>query len=74
MFRKDKLLLLAERGRFLITSDTDEVFEGILLEWDDGHIVIVDVASISAKGDRLKVDGEIWIPRNRVKYMQSIKA
>lgn len=73
MFRKDRLLLMAERGRFLVTTDTDEVFEGILIEWDEGHLVLVDVASISVKGDRLKVDGEIWVPRARVKYMQSIK-
>ena len=70
MARKDRLLLMAERGRFLVTTDSDEAFDGILVEWDELHFVLADTYSVAANGDRLKVDGELWLPRARVKYMQ----
>lgn len=68
----DRLLLMAERGRFLATLDSEpeETIEGILLEWDDNFLVFGDAFAIGANGDRLQLDRELWIPRGKIKYMQ----
>ncbi|MGN6589496.1 MAG: hypothetical protein ACTHKE_04315 [Sphingomicrobium sp.] len=70
MARKDRLFLMAERGRFLVTTDSDETWDGLLLDWDESNLVLVDVSQVALNGDRLKADGELWLPRTRIKYMQ----
>lgn len=70
MARKDRLLLMAERGRFLVTDDSGEALDGLLLDWDEAHVVLADAYQVSPSGDRNKLDGEIWLPRPRIKYMQ----
>lgn len=72
MARKDRLLRDAERGKFLITIDTEEAFEGVLVEWDDEHVVLAAAYSVGVTGDRLKLDGYQWLPRPRIKYMQAV--
>lgn len=71
MARKDRLLRDAERGRFLVTLDTEDAFEGVLVDWDDEHLVLADASSMAVTGDRLRLDGYQWLPRARVKYMQA---
>lgn len=73
--RKDKLLLQAERGRFLATLNTqpEEAYEGLLLDWDESHYVFGDAYQVAVKGDRLKIDHELWLPRQNVKYLQRIE-
>jgi len=70
--RKDRLLRDAERGKFLVTLDTEEAFEGVLVEWDDEHLVLAAAFSVAETGDRLRLDGYQWLPRLRIKYMQAI--
>ena len=70
MARKDRLLLMAERGRFLVTTDSEEAFEGVLYDWDESNIVLADFCQVSPTGDRMKLDGDLWLPRPRIKYMQ----
>lgn len=76
MARKDRLLRDAERGKFLITITADgaaeESFEGVLVEWDDEHVVLAAAYSVAETGDRLKLDGYMWLPRPRIKYMQAV--
>jgi hypothetical protein len=71
--RRDRLIKQALRERFLITTDMEESFEAILFDHDAMHFVLADAYSISAKGDRLKIDGQLWLPRARVKYMQAVR-
>lgn len=72
MARKDRLLRDAERGRFLFTLDTEEAFEGVLVDWDEAHFVIDNAFSVAPTGDRLAIDGPFWLPRPRVKYHQAV--
>jgi hypothetical protein len=72
MRQRDRLIKSAERGRFLVTTDTEESFEGVLVDCDESHFVLADAYSISAKGDRLKIDEHLWLPRSRIKYMQAM--
>jgi hypothetical protein len=73
MGRKDRLLVMAERGRFLATLDDDSAVDGVLVDWDESHLILGDVTSVAATGDRLAVDGELWLPRPRIKYLQKIR-
>lgn len=71
MARKDRLLLSAERGRFLLTTDTDEAWEGVLVDWDENHYVLADAYAVTAE-KRTPADGSIWLPRPRIKYLQKL--
>lgn len=71
MARRDRLVRQMFRTRYLLTLDTGESFDGLLLDADESYLVIGDAESIAANGDRLKVDGSLWIPRARLVYMQS---
>lgn len=79
MFNKpDRLLLMAERGRFLATlkpgpDGAEEAIDGILLEWDEGYLIFGDAYQVAGTGDRLRIDNELWIPRDNVKYLQRIQ-
>jgi len=71
--RRDRLIRHAVRSRFLVTLDSEETFEGVLFDWDEGHLILADASSVSPKGDRLKIDESLWLPRARVKYMQALR-
>lgn len=73
--KKDRLLIQAERGRFLATLGTapEEAIDGLLLDWDQAFYIFGDAYHVAATGDRLKIDDEIWIPRENVKYLQRLQ-
>lgn len=58
------------RERVLVTTFEAETFEGVLLEADDRHLVLVDAAQVAPNGDRVKVDGQLWLPAASVSYLQ----
>ena len=70
MARPDRLIRSMLRSRYIVTLSTEETFEGVLIDADDQHLVLADAVTLAANGDRLGVDGHLWIPRPAVKYMQ----
>ena len=68
--RADRLIRSTMRERVVVTLDSEETFDGLLLEADDRHIVLGDVEQVAPNGDRVKVDGHLWVPRLNVRYMQ----
>lgn len=70
MARADRLLRGQIKSRYLVTIDTGETFEGVLLDADSDHLVLADSDAISPNGDRLKVDGQLWLPRQNISYLQ----
>lgn len=74
MARPDRLIRSALRTRYLITMTNDEAFDGVLFDADDMHLVLADASQLSRNGDRLQVDGHLWLPRFNVKYMQALTA
>lgn len=68
--RRTSLITRVLRDRFVVTLITGEAFDGVLLEADDRHYVLVDAAQITANGDRVKVDGKLWLQAADVAYMQ----
>lgn len=71
-FGRDRLVKLALRHRFLVTTDTEEAFDGVLTDWNENFFVLEDTWNVSANGDRLKLDTALWVPRVRIKYMQAV--
>lgn len=67
---KRSLIRRALRDRFVVTLVTGEAWDGVLLEADGTHYVLVDAAQITAAGDHVKADGKIWLQTADVAYMQ----
>lgn len=65
-----RLIRDLERRRVVVTIADAETFEGILLDADDGHLVLVDAAQLTADGERVAIDGQLWLPTDRVAYLQ----
>jgi small nuclear ribonucleoprotein (snRNP)-like protein len=74
MRRPDRLLRDSIRSRYLVTLESDEAFDGVLIDADDMHVVLADAESVAPNGDRLKVDGQLWLPRLSIRYMQQPRA
>lgn len=72
MARPDRLIRSMLRTRYIVTLSTEETFEGVLVDADDRHLVLADAVTLAPNGDRLGVDGHLWIPRPAVKYMQTL--
>lgn len=70
MAHPDRLIRKALRTRYLITLTSGDAFDGILLEADERHYVLVDAEQILPDRSRVKVDGELWLPRLNVDYLQ----
>lgn len=71
MLRPDRLLRKQLRSRYLVTLDSEETFEGVLVDADAAHLVLEDASSVALNGARVSVDGRLWLPRSTVKYMTS---
>lgn len=65
-----RLIRDLERRRVMVTTTASETFEGILFDADDGHLVLVDAAQLTETGDRVGIDGQLWLPTDRVAYLQ----
>lgn len=69
---RDRLVKLALRGRFLVTTDSEEAFDGVLTDWNENFFVLENAWSVAASGDRIRIDTALWLPRSRIKYMQTV--
>lgn len=69
MARPDRLIRQALRDRFVVTLRTKETFEGLLLEADDKTIRLVDAFALDGSS-RVAVDGDLYLPRAEVSYLQ----
>lgn len=72
--RSRRLIADLERVRVVVTTATGETFDGILLDADDRHLVLVDAAQLASGGDRHPVDGQLWLPADLVAYLQRPEA
>ena len=73
MSRVDRLVQRHLRARYLVSLDSGEAFDGLLVDADERHLVLVDAEQVAPNGDRVKVDGQLWLPRLNVAYMQKPK-
>lgn len=69
MFNRDRLVKSHLRTRFLVTLKTGEAFEGLLYEADDRTLVLADAFAVDEHA-RQRVDGQVFLDRQAVAYMQ----
>jgi small nuclear ribonucleoprotein (snRNP)-like protein len=66
---RDKLIRQSLRERFVITLKGGETFDGLLVDADEKTLRLVNVAAVG-KTSRVSLDGELFIPRSDVAYLQ----
>ena len=69
MARRDQLIRQAVRERFVVTMHSKETFEGLLLDVDEKTIRLTDAYALNGR-DRMSVDGDLYLPRTEVSYLQ----
>jgi hypothetical protein len=60
----------ALRERFVATMRSGETFDGLLVEADEKTFRFADAYAVDAKNNRISVDGELFLPRAEVLYLQ----
>lgn len=69
MGRSDKLIRQHLRDRFVVTLRGGASFDGLLVDADEKTYRMVDAFAVDGK-DRVSVDGELFLPRGEVLYLQ----
>jgi hypothetical protein len=69
VLRRDKLVRQALRDRFVATLRNGESFDGLLVDADEKTFRFADAWAVD-KNNRVKVDGELFLPRTEVLYLQ----
>ena len=68
---RDRLLKKLLRQRFIVTLLDGEAFSGLLDEWDESTVILLDVSTVpGTAGQPVKVQGSLILPRDRIAYMQ----
>lgn len=70
MNRRDRLVRQSLRQRFVFTMLSGETFEGLLLDADSLTVHVADAFALQGQSPRLAVDGELYLPRAEIAYMQ----
>lgn len=70
MAKADKLLREHLSERFVVTLDDETTFVGLLRDVDDRVLSLVDVVQLAPNGDQVRVDGQLYVERFRIAYMQ----
>ena len=68
---RDRLLKGLLRERLLVTLRTGETFDGLLDDWDERNLLLVDAYAVT-KTDRVSVDGGLWLQRDNMSYAQRL--
>jgi small nuclear ribonucleoprotein (snRNP)-like protein len=68
-FRADRLVKASLRERFVLTLKTGETFEGLLVDADQKTVRLVDAFALEGN-NRIGVDGDLFVPRIEISYLQ----
>ena len=69
MARTDRLVRGVLRERFVLTLRSGETFDGLLVDADVKTFRLANAWAVDGK-NRVSVDGELFVPRDQVVYMQ----
>lgn len=70
MFRRDRLIRKHLRERFIATLLNGDTFDGLLIEADSKTYRFTNTYAVDPQNNRLSVDGDLFLPRNEVAYLQ----
>ncbi len=68
--RRDRLLRDRIHERFVVTLTDGAAFTGLLSELDERVVRLVDAATLGPNRQQIPVDGELFIERARIAYLQ----
>jgi hypothetical protein len=68
--RSDRIVRKHLRARFIVTMKAGETWSGVLLDTDRLTLCLADVSAISPDGQATPADGQVFLPRVDVAYMQ----
>jgi hypothetical protein len=68
--RPDRVVRQHLRTKFLITTKAGMTWEAILMDADQTSLMLFDAVAIGPDGSRTKADGQVFLPRGDVAYMQ----
>jgi hypothetical protein len=66
---RDKIVRRVLRERFVATLKGGESFEGLLLDADEKTLRVTDAHKLDGRNS-VQVDGEIYLPRSEILYLQ----
>lgn len=69
MHRDDRVLSRILRDRVVVTLKDGQSFRGLFDGADKNHLVLVDAEYLKSEGPT-KVDGEVFLPRDHVAFVQ----
>lgn len=69
VFGRDRILKSHLRQRFVITLKSGDAFEGVVLDADSRVMVVADASAHTPDGPA-KVDGQLFLQRADVAYLQ----
>ncbi len=70
MARADRVIRPYLRTRFGVTMKSGQTWTGVLLEVDERSLRLAEARLIGADGSETKADGNVFLPRGDVAYMQ----
>lgn len=64
--------LLAERlrERYVVTLESGETFDGLLVDVDERTVVMQDTSALGREGQAVPVDGQVILQRASISYLQ----
>lgn len=68
--RRDRLIRDLVRDRILVTLNDGTGFQGLLDNADDRTVVLVDAEFLRNDQASVKVDGRVFLARERIAYIQ----
>lgn len=68
--RRDRLLKERLMDRFVVTLDSGQTFEGLLAAVDENTVRLVDAGVVGLGTQRTPVDGELYLERSRISFLQ----
>jgi small nuclear ribonucleoprotein (snRNP)-like protein len=68
--RASRIIRQLVRERLVVTLLDGATFDGLLIDADPVTIVLADAQHVAPNGDRLAVDGYLYLDRERVAYVQ----
>lgn len=72
MHAPDRIVRKSVRSEYLVTTVHGDTFRGLLVDADARTLVLANVDQITGTDGRsVSVAGEVYIPRDSVKYMQT---
>jgi small nuclear ribonucleoprotein (snRNP)-like protein len=68
--RADRIVRRLLRTEFVVTMKSGQTWQGVLTEADEHSLALMAVSEIALDGTRTPADGQVFLPRRDVAYMQ----